>query len=233
MGTLLFHILLFATFLLADIDMKGYMKEEEILIEFPDLPEEPELLEEQLAEEALDENMPSANENINNRSNVASNRLATENVTSSADEFFDEDYQRELEAAKQLVNDVNDQLSKEIVDMSDIEMPVETTEGMDRDSIKNIIYAGESNIIYYLENRYHLSLPVPVYLAQGGGTVIVDIEVNRQGRVTGAEARSNPSIRDQQIFLYARTAALRTVFNADPSAPSTQKGTIHYTFVAQ
>jgi hypothetical protein len=103
-----------------------------------------------------------------------------------------------VEAAKQLVSNVNKNLAKETVDLSDIEMPVETTEGMDRDSIKNVIYAGESNIVYYLENRYHLRLPVPVYLSQGGGTIIVDIVVNRQGEVieaepsAGAPKRNNP-----------------------------------------
>ena len=41
MGTLVFHILLFASFLLAEIDMKGNIKEEPLVIEFPDiLPEE-------------------------------------------------------------------------------------------------------------------------------------------------------------------------------------------------
>ncbi|MEN8116887.1 MAG: hypothetical protein ABFS16_07905 [Bacteroidota bacterium] len=230
MGTLLFHILLFSAFLLADVNRKGIVKEQELLIEFPDLIEEN--VEEQVDAEQ-DENMTSTDESFSNRSNLASNKLASENVTTSADEFFDEDYQKELEAAQKLVSDVNNQLSKEIVNMADIDMPVETTEGMDPDSIKNIVYAGESNIVYYLENRYHVSLPVPVYLAQGGGVVVVDILVNRDGKVTKAVARNNNTIRDKQIFIYAQTAALRTVFNKNFTAPVSQKGTIHYTFVAQ
>lgn len=232
MGTLLFHILLFSVFLLSDVDIKGNVKEEPIVIEFPDILPEPEM-EEEIAKK--DEQMQADNstERSNNRSNVASNRTATENTTKSADEFFDDDYLKELESAQKLVSDVNNNLSKEIVDMSDIKMPVETTEGMDPDSIKNVIYTGESNIVYYLDNRYHISLPVPVYLSQGGGTVIVDIAVNRSGTVTEAVARKNNSIGDKQIFLYAQEAASRTLFNADNSAPSSQKGTIQYTFVAQ
>lgn len=232
MGTLVFHILLFSAFLLSDVDIKGNVKEEAILIEFPDILSEPEILEEET--ENQEESQPqNTNDNINDRSNLASNRTATENTTKSADEFFDDSYLEELEAAKQLVSDVNNNLSKEIVDMSDIKMPVETTEGMDPDSIKNIIYTGESNIIYELVNRYHISLPVPVYLSQGGGTVIVDISVNRGGKVTEATARKNSAIRDQQILLYAQEAASRTVFNTDQSAPSAQKGKIQYTFIAQ
>jgi hypothetical protein len=104
---------------------------------------------------------------------------------------------------------------------------------MEPDSIKNIIYVGESNIVYYLKNRYHLSLPIPVYLSQGGGKVIVDIVVNQQGRVVEAIPQKNKNIREEQTFLYAKAAALRTVFNSDPTAPKSQKGSIHYTFIAQ
>lgn len=232
MGTLVFHILLFLTFLLADIDIKGDVKEEPFIIEFPDILPEPELPEEeQPAEET--EQSDAAPVQTNRQSNVASNQRASENITTSTDEFFDNEYMKELEAARQLRSSVSNNLSKEVTDMSDIEMPVETTEGMDRDSIKNVIYAGESNIKYYLDNRYHIRMPVPVYLAQGGGTVIVDITVDQSGRVIDAQPRDDKSIRDKQIFLYAQEAASRTLFNADESAPSPQKGTIHYTFVAQ
>jgi hypothetical protein len=232
MGTLIFHILLFSAFLLAEVEMKGTVQEEALLIEFPDeLISDPELLEE---EELPDqgESMPNdpssqLSQNQNNRTNIASKQIM------ESEDFFDEDYTREVEAARQLSQNVRNQLSKETVKLEDIEMPVETTEGMERDSIKNVIYTGESNITYYLENRYHLSLPIPVYLAQGGGKVVVDIAVDRQGRVVEAEPQNNPAIRDEQIFLYAKAAASRTVFNADPQAPELQRGTIHYLFIAQ
>ncbi len=232
MGTLVFHILLFSAFLLADIDKKGNIKEEVILIEFPDNIPEPELPEEE-PEQQEEQQQQAPSPMVNNRTNLASNRSARENTTTSKDEFFDNEYLKEVEAAQKLSSSVSNNLSKDVVDLSEIKMPVETTEGMDRDSIKNVIYAGESNIVYYLENRYHVSLPVPVYLAQGGGTVIVDIKVNRDGTVVDATARKNNSIRDQQIFLYAQEAATRTIFNKDNAAPALQKGTIHYTFVAQ
>lgn len=230
MGTLIFHILLFSLFLLADINRKGTVQEEELLIEFPDIlpePEQEENVTEQESEPLPNEAAAPLSQTQSNRTNIASNRLA------QTDEFFDEDYMREVEAARQLVNDVNNQLSKETVNLEDIEMPVKTTEGMDPDSIENIVYTGESNIVYYLENRYHVRLPIPVYLAQSGGLVIVDIAVNPQGQVVQAEPRQNPSIRNEQIYLYAKAAASRTVFNADSKAPNPQKGTIHYTFVAQ
>jgi len=231
MGTLVFHILLLSAFLLAEVDMKGNVTEEVLLIEFPEeLLNEPELPEEELQQpEETMPNDPSSDysEPQSSRTNQASKQIM------ESEEFFDEDYTKELEAARRLSKNVREQLSKETVDLDDIEMPVETTEGMDPDSVKNVIYAGESNIVYYLENRYHMRLPVPVYLAQGGGKVIVDIVVNRQGRVVEAEPQRNSLVRDEQIFLYAKAAAQRTVFNPNPQAPELQKGTIHYTFISQ
>ncbi len=226
-GTLIFHILLFSAFLLSDIQLKEKAKEEAIVIEFPEDITEPE---ENIPKN--DESLPS-NESNSRMSNVASNQLAKEKSTKSIDEFLDENYLKEVEAAKKLRSDVKNQLSKETVDMDDIKMPVQKTEGMNPDSIKNVIYAGESNITYYLENRYHLSLPIPVYLSQSGGKVIVDIEVNRNGKVTNATTRESKNALNEQLYIYARAAALQTVFNADSNAPVSQKGSIHYNFVAQ
>lgn len=231
MGTLAFHILLFLSFIATDIDLKRDMKEEAVLIEFPDMVTEPEA--EQSKQEEDKEQGEHAETSRNTRTNVASNRLAKEKTTKSTNDFFDEEYMKEVEAAQNLASTVNNQLSKKVIDIDNIKMPVETTEGMDRDSIKNVIYAGESNIVYYLENRYHVRLPVPVYLSQGGGTVIVDIKVNRKGKVVSAIARDNGLIKDKQILVYAQKAAVQTVFNAESAAPQTQSGSIHYTFVAQ
>lgn len=229
-GTLVFHILLFLVFILANVDIKGDSKPDEVIIEFPDILPEPE---EEIVEQEKETENTREQTAQNDLTNVASNRLATENTTQSADEYIDDEFQKEIEAAKQLAADVNKQLSKKVVSLDDIKMPVETTEGMNPDSIKNIIYAGESNIVYFLKNRYHIRLPIPVYLAQGGGTVEVDIVVNQNGKVIKASAKRKGNIHDEQIYLYAETAAKRTVFNTDYSAPSAQKGTIRYTFVAQ
>lgn len=229
MGTLVFHILIIAAFLLAEVDMKGSIKEEPLVIEFPEILPEEEIPEEEIKQE----NISPENETSNNLTNVASNRLSTQNNTSSTDKFFDEDYLKEVNDAKNLVSNVNNQLAKEKIKMEDIKMPMETTEGMDPDSIKNIVYSGESNIVYYLENRYHVSLPIPIYLAKGGGKVIIEIVVDRKGKVIQANPAPENKVRDEQIVMYAQTAALRTMFNADPQAPATQKGTIHYNFIAQ
>lgn len=229
-GTLLFHVLLFGSFLLAEVNLKGKVKEEPIIIDFAAIEEleEPEL--EKVEEETEDENTPST-PNETPQQTSRSNRAVNDAPTK--DPFFDEDYQREIAEAQKLVSDVNSQLSKEVKKMEEFTMPEETTEGMDPDSIKNTIYSGESNIHYFLENRYHVRLPIPVYLAQGGGLVVVDIVVNQKGKVIQAEVRKNNKLKDPMLEVYAKQAAERTRFNADASAPTQQKGTISYTFVPQ
>jgi hypothetical protein len=112
-------------------------------------------------------------------------------------------------------------------------MPEAVTEGQDPDSIKNTIYSGKSNIHYFLENRFHVRLPIPVFLAKGGGLITIDIQVDRSGKVVKAEARPAGNISDPMLPVYATQAAERTVFNADTKAPAIQRGTITYRFVAQ
>lgn len=229
MGTLVFHILILAVFILAEMDIKKEMQEDAILIEFPfELPEEETAIEE-VSRDNID--MPAAADL--RTSTPSSARPVPGRTSSSREDFFDENYRQEIENARRLVSDVNQQLAREIPDLSNIRMPEQVTEGMDPDSIRNIIYTGDSNIEYDLANRYHLRLPIPIYLARGGGTVIVDISVNRQGRVVSAIPRRSSSVTDEQIYLYAEAAASRTLFNSDPSAPASQRGTIRYTFISQ
>lgn len=227
MGTLVFHILLVLVFLLSEVKIERNTREKELVIELANvLIPEPEPVEEQQNQNS-EETAAQTQNNTSPVTNIASNRLA------GTDNFFDREYLNEVEDARQLVSDVNTRLAQEIIDVSGIEMPVDNTEGMDPDSISNVINTGKSNIVYYLENRHHLSLPIPVYLAQSGGVVVVEISVNRSGRVVKAAARKNNSVRSEQIYLYAEAAASKTVFNHSPTAPEIQTGTIHYTFVAQ
>ncbi len=234
-GTLVFHILLVGAFLIAEMDIQQEIRENEVFVEIP-----VELLEQEEQTEAspnepsgLVSNDPSAKAEMENEmSNTprSKNQVAS---NPSNDRFFDERYQKELEAAKQLVKEVDRQLTKKPVDIKDIQMPVQVTDGMSKDEIKNVIRTGESNIEYFLENRYHLRMPVPVYLARGGGVVTVDIIVDREGKVISAKPRQAYGTFDEQMVLYARVAAERTLFNPDPAAPVQQKGTIRYAFIPQ
>lgn len=227
-GTLVFHILLFLVIILANVKVKKDMKEEEIVIDFSQVDDKPEIKEEQQKQE--DKNTPSTDQE-NPYTESRSNRAV--NDAAKKDPFFDKAYQEEIAEAQKLVADVNKQLKKKIPDMKQFEMPEQTTEGMKPEKISNTIYSGESNIHYFLKDRYHVRLPIPVYLAKGGGIITVNIWVAPSGKVVKAEVQPYSNISDPLLPEYALQAALRTVFNSKADAPNPQKGTITYTFVAQ
>lgn len=235
MGTLIFHILLVVIFWLAELNKNVKIeKEQAILVDLQvkdkiEDPVKPEIKQQQEKNMASDQSMKNIQQS---RSNHAVNDASNEKG-SKKDKFFDDNYKQDIEQAQKMVADVNKQLSKKIPPIKKFEMPEATTEGQDPDSIKNVIYSGKSNIHYFLENRFHVRLPIPVYLAKSGGEVKVDIQVDQSGKVIKAEAKTTRSTNDPTLTEYAVQAAERTVFNADAKAPAIQKGSITYKFVAQ
>jgi len=233
MGTLVFHILLFLFFSLSELNLKVKTeKEEAVLLDFTALEKVEELPKpEPEKNSATDQSTKSGQQNLSNR---AVNDAPNKNKTTKDDRFFDANYKQDIEDAKKMVANVNKQLSKKIPEIKKYEMPEATTEGQNPDSIKNVIYSGKSNIHYFLENRFHVRLPIPVYLAKSGGEIKVDIQVDRSGRVVKAELRSSKaSSNDPMLTEYALQAAENTLFNSDNKAPNIQKGSITYKFVAQ
>lgn len=217
--TLIFHILVFAGLNVSQFKIKKEYKEE-IIIDFPEQQIEPEV-------PANNNREPSGNSRFSDqlRTNTASSKTAA-----LQNKSFDDQYQRELEKAQKLVKDVDEQLNKEIPTIEDLKMP--DAPKPKTNEIKDKIYTGESNIEYFLENRFHVKLPVPVYLAEGGGKVKVNIVVDRDGIVIKADPVIEANL-SEQVLSYAKTAALRTKFNPLPDAPEQQNGYIIYNFIPQ
>jgi len=91
---------------------------------------------------------------------------------------------------------------------------------------------GDSGISYDLQGRGFQSLPSPRYDYQEGGRVVVEVSVDRNGRVTQAVAGIKGSTTlDDYLLRVARDAALQARFDPKPDAPPTQKGTITYNFI--
>ncbi|MAC87200.1 MAG: energy transducer TonB [Gammaproteobacteria bacterium] len=89
--------------------------------------------------------------------------------------------------------------------------------------------SGDSN--YNLAGREALGKPIEQPDCQEEGTVVVSIEVDKNGKVIRAVAGVKGTTNSANCLLKpAREAALRTTWNADPNAPSKQKGTIIYKF---
>lgn len=230
MGTLIFHILVITGFWISELNYSIKANKEEVILLDMIMP--PPTEKEEVKETAKSQNQPTQN-NQTSRQNLNMGTNHGVNDALKRNKFFDEKYQRDIEDAEKMVDKVNKQLSKKIPQTTQFSMPEVTTEGQDRDSIKNTVYSGKSNIHYYLENRFHVRLPIPVFLAKSGGLITIDIQVDRNGRVVKAEARPANTISDPMLPVYATQAAERTVFNSDSKAPSIQKGTITYRFVAQ
>ena len=232
MGTLIFHILLVAGFLISELSIKVKIeKEEAIVVDFTTADEKDKTPQAEVKTEKNQQNNITSDQTSKNGRSAGSNQAVNDAVKN--DKFFDANYRRDIEEAQKIVVDVNKQLSKKESATRKFDMPEVTTEGQYPDSIKNTIYSGKSNIHYFLEKRYHLKLPIPVYLAKGGGVIIVDIQVDRLGKVVKAEARTSNNINDPMLPQYATEAAEQTLFNPDIKAPTIQKGTITYKFVAQ
>jgi hypothetical protein len=219
--TLSFHIIVFFLLNINEFKVKKEYFETEMVID---------LSEEEFINDIEEKKETSKNNNnftSPQQTNVASNQAAD-----PTNDFFDDSYQRELEEARNLAKDVTRQLSKEIPTIDDLKMPEETTEGIDPDSILNNLYSGESNIEYFLKDRYHTRLPIPVYLSHHGGKVKVNITVAPSGKVIEAEPVISKT-NNEQLLSYAKTAALRTRFNQVSPSTGNQNGYIEYQFVAQ
>ncbi|HOW41622.1 MAG TPA: hypothetical protein PL123_13840, partial [Bacteroidales bacterium] len=91
---------------------------------------------------------------------------------------------------------------------------------------------GNSGISYDLQGRGFQKLPNPKYDYQGEGRVVVDVSVDREGKVIQAIPGTKGSTTlDEYLLRVAKEAALEARFEAKPDAPIVQKGTITYNFI--
>ena len=89
-----------------------------------------------------------------------------------------------------------------------------------------------SGISYNLGGRGSQSLPNPRYNCQEAGRVVVEVRVNREGRVTQATpGRPGSTTIVECLTSAARDAAMEARFNPDRNAPEVQVGTITYNFI--
>ena len=91
---------------------------------------------------------------------------------------------------------------------------------------------GNSGISYNLQGRGFQKLPTPKYDYQGEGRVVVEVSVDREGKVIQAIPGSKGSTTlDEYLLKAAKDAALEARFEAKPDAPAVQKGSITYNFI--
>ena len=84
---------------------------------------------------------------------------------------------------------------------------------------------------YDLGGRNAKSLPRPSSDFNEEGTIVVDIWVDRDGRVQNAQIGKGTNISNTRMRETAKQAALQSVFAPDKNAAELQKGTITYKFI--
>ena len=91
---------------------------------------------------------------------------------------------------------------------------------------------GNKGIAYDLKGRGFQILPSPIYDYQGEGRVVVEVSVDRAGKVIQAIPGTKGSTTlDEYLLKAARVAAMQARFDKKPDAPFIQKGTITYNFI--
>jgi TonB family protein len=90
---------------------------------------------------------------------------------------------------------------------------------------------GTNGIAYQLGGRTVAEIKKPTYDSQQQGKVVVTIRVDRNGKVISATPGAKGSTTtNAYLYSKAKEAALKTSFEANPSAPEIQVGTIIYNF---
>ncbi len=90
----------------------------------------------------------------------------------------------------------------------------------------------KSTIRYSLVDRTDEYLPIPIYLCEDGGKIVINITVDDNGNVIDAYVNNSSSSDNQCLVDSALEYAKKAKFNASPSK-KTQLGSITFNFVGK
>lgn len=225
--TVLCYVLFGVAFVTADIVVEREPVQTEIVMDFTDL----EALQEELrrAQELNDLLNEQHSQDQNNVENKISNEMGLDNTL--------EDHRTDAESIYKEAERVQESL-KNGADAYNLGLAEEQ-------EILNQKYEGENHETFRVEGsvtvsyslsapvRHAISLPVPAYMCEEAGEVVVDITVNRDGGIVECSINKARSSKNECLRKAALEKAGSSLFDANPSAPARQHGTIKYQFVAQ
>lgn len=232
LGTIALNMVLAILFFVFELRSRPYLHDTMVLLDFDReyeiLPEkQPEVFEPPLPKDAIDPEYEW--EAIRNIAVDATkedlNPGLTDEKQIDADELYQEaqrireDMQRNRDLWEESQN-----TDEAIVPNVEEKVITTTDEGQ---------FKGPTVISYFLEGRKARRLPVPAYKCEGGGRVVVDIEVEGDGTVSKVSIDESNSVIDDCMNRSALEAAKRSLFSVDLSAPNKQAGSITYLFVPQ
>jgi hypothetical protein len=231
LGAISLHLLVVVVFLWFKLGEAKEIQKEQVMIEFN---EEIKPLEDKTekAEEASgknDESMPAlSSQEVHSIASNVSGKLSDEISTQK----YEQQVMQELG-----ISSLKSQPNQAVEPPSDDENAVGQMSAEDKPDkepyVPNVIRKDNTTVSYFLENRWHRYLYIPTYKCQGGGTVIINIAINQEGRVISAIIAENKSTRDECLLEEAYHSATTAQFNTDSKSPSKQLGTITYVFLAQ
>ncbi|WP_242084068.1 hypothetical protein [Aestuariivivens sediminis] len=90
----------------------------------------------------------------------------------------------------------------------------------------------KSTISFSLKDRSKVYIPIPVYLCEVDGKIVVNITVNAEGSVTDTYVNSSSNSSNQCLIDHAIEYAKESIFSADPNKAS-QVGSITFYFIGK
>jgi len=90
----------------------------------------------------------------------------------------------------------------------------------------------KSTISFSLVNRKKVDIPIPVYLCEVGGKIVISIKVNDKGTVTDTSVNTSSSTNNACLIENALESAKNSLFSAD-SSKKEQIGTITFNFIGK
>jgi hypothetical protein len=231
LGTLAFHMVLVIAFLF--LKMSSIKSDIESIIYLD------------LGEDAIQEWLPEQNAELDAEVEQRVNALLTDNrrnipvniATRMEEEISTEKYleqlQEQMDASRQDEWLRNQERLRELTQLDEQADAYAQLDETEEESDAEL-YRGPTTIVYSLEGRYHIRLPIPVYKCEGEGEITITIVVDQRGRVVQVQVPDDGnSFNEICLSDAAKKSALNTRFNTDFNAPLRQKGTITYHFFAQ
>jgi TonB family protein len=220
-GTIIFHLLLLIVFLTVKIGDVKSKHEEIISLEL-------NIEEYKTIEEIIEENKPDV-ENIPQLDNRTLTNIVSNTAEKLTEEISTEKYVEEV--MKELgMEEINPKHDNSLPDDPELANPSKDKDKLKKETGQNF---GQTRITYALEDKRKAKyIDRPIYLCQGGGTVVIKISVDQSGNVIDAKVESS-STTEQCVAETALTSAKNFIFHSNYNSSKKVEGKITYIFVAQ
>ena len=238
LGTVIIHLIAAIIFMSFQLKSIGKPESEQIIFDFSKTPD-PEIVKKEIDLQSYQiEKILKGDEEM---LNIARNLSNKSEQKIDASDYIDKVKEELIKSGKLGEDNYIDEKKKAAMNKGDEAIRAESKKNNKEDKSKEdesqkmaANYKGPTRIYYDLTGRNHLYLPIPIYLCQGSGKVMLTIEVNQQGEVIKALIEPTESTTsDPCLIETAVNTALVSRFNPDVKSPKIQKGTLTYIFFAQ